>query len=177
MLPMILNVVVDAVIHHWVTVVTPTEAGTGGLGLKIIDLAAYFYANDILVELTQPERLQRTFNVLNSLFDRVELRTNTANMVGMVCQPFHAPGRVLEEDYKRQTTGKGPMFRVRQRRRVEFLECGVEVAMGLLMTHQHIQHGVVRGGGHPPPPPPRDSRTYLVSFPKNLSRIRCPEAG
>ena len=38
--PTIFNVVVDAVIRHWVMVVTPTEAGTGGLGLTIIDLEA-----------------------------------------------------------------------------------------------------------------------------------------
>ena len=38
--PTIFNVVVDSAIYHWVTVVTPTEAGTGGLGLTIIDLAA-----------------------------------------------------------------------------------------------------------------------------------------
>ena len=38
--PAIFNMVVDAVIRHWVTVVTPTEADTGGLVLTIIDLAA-----------------------------------------------------------------------------------------------------------------------------------------
>ena len=36
--PQNFNVVVDAVIRHWVTEVTPTEAGTGGLGLTSIDL-------------------------------------------------------------------------------------------------------------------------------------------
>ena len=55
--PTILYVVVDAVIRHWVTVVTPTEAVTGGLCLTIIDLATYFYADDGLVAPTQPERL------------------------------------------------------------------------------------------------------------------------
>ena len=29
-------VVMDVVIHYWVTVVMPTETGTGGLGLTII---------------------------------------------------------------------------------------------------------------------------------------------
>ena len=43
----------DAIIHHWVMVVMPTELGTGGLGLAIIDLAAYFYSNDDLVVFTQ----------------------------------------------------------------------------------------------------------------------------
>ena len=45
----IFNVVMDAVIHHLVMVVTPSEAETGGLGMTIIDLAAYLYADDGLV--------------------------------------------------------------------------------------------------------------------------------
>ena len=76
--------VIDAVIRHWVTVVTPTETGTGGLGLTIIDLAAYFYTDDGLVASTQPEKLKRAFDVLTGLLDRVGLRTNTENTVGMV---------------------------------------------------------------------------------------------
>ena len=67
--PIILNVVVDTIIHHWVTVVTPTDAGTGGLCLTIIDMAAYFYADNGLVLLTQPERLHRAFNILTGFLD------------------------------------------------------------------------------------------------------------
>ena len=52
--PKILNVVVDAVICHRVAVVIPTEKGTGSLGLTIIDLAAYFYADGGLIASTQP---------------------------------------------------------------------------------------------------------------------------
>ena len=52
--PTIFNVVVDAVIRQWVTVVMTTEAVTRGLGMKIIDLAAYLYANNHLVPSTQP---------------------------------------------------------------------------------------------------------------------------
>ena len=89
----IFNVVLDSVICHWVTVVTPTEARTGFLGLMIIYLLAYFYANDSLVSSTQPERLHRAFYVLAGLFNQVVLWINTVNTVGMVCQPCHAPGR------------------------------------------------------------------------------------
>ena len=76
-------VVVDAVICHWVAVVMTIEAGTGGLGLNIIYLADYFYAKDGLVVSTQPERLQRAFDVLTGLFDWVGLQTNAAKTVGM----------------------------------------------------------------------------------------------
>ena len=70
----IFNVVVDAVIRHWVTVVTPSAEGTGGLGLTIMDLATYFYADDGLMLWTQPERTQRVFDVLTGLFYWVVLQ-------------------------------------------------------------------------------------------------------
>ena len=152
--PTIFNMVVYAVIRHWVKVVTPTEAGTGGLGLTIIDLVAYFYDNNVLVALTQPERLQRDFDVLTNLFDQFGLQKNTGKMVGTVCQTYHELGRMSEDAYKRLTTRIGPTFWEHQRRRVEFPDCGSEAAAGLLMMHHQIQHGVVRGYPIPQPHPP-----------------------
>ena len=100
------------------TVVSPTEEDTEVLGLSIHDLEPYFYANNGLVASTQPERLQRVFDVLTSLFDRVGLRMNMQKMVSMSCQPCHAPGRMSVEAYERRTTGTGPNFWGQQRRRV-----------------------------------------------------------
>ena len=40
--PTIFNVVVDAVIQHWVMVVVATEVGSEVLGVSIQDLAAFF---------------------------------------------------------------------------------------------------------------------------------------
>ena len=57
--PTIFNVVVGAIIRHWVTLVTPSEEVTGVLGMTIITLATYFYADGSLVASTQPERLPR----------------------------------------------------------------------------------------------------------------------
>ena len=51
--PTIFNVVMNSFVRHCLTGVTPTEVGTGGLGLTIIDLAAYFYADGGLVASTQ----------------------------------------------------------------------------------------------------------------------------
>ena len=55
--PTIFNMVVDAVICHWVMVVTSAEAGMGGLGFTIIDCTAYLYANNGLISLTQLEKI------------------------------------------------------------------------------------------------------------------------
>ena len=108
--PTIFNVVVDAVISHWVTVVTPTDVGMGLLGLKIIDLAAFLYADGSLVALTQWERLQRAFHVLASLFGQVGLQTKTGKTVSMLCHPCHAPVRMSEEAYKIRKMGIGTKF-------------------------------------------------------------------
>ena len=99
MSPTIFNVVVDTVIRHWVTVVTPTEAVTGSLGLTIINLAAYFYADGGLMVSIQSERLQSEFDVLSVLFNQVSLQTNTEKTVGMVFQPCHAMGGMSEAAY------------------------------------------------------------------------------
>ena len=84
---MIFNVVVDAVICYWVTVVAPIKDGMEGLVLLIQDLAAYFYVDKGIVASTQIGRIQRDFDVLASLFDQVGLRTNTQETVSMACQP------------------------------------------------------------------------------------------
>ena len=65
-------------------VMTPTEAGKVGFGMMMIELVAYFYANNGLMALNQLERLQRAFDVLTGLFDQVGLRKNTKKTVGMV---------------------------------------------------------------------------------------------
>ena len=84
---MIFNVVVDAIIHNWVTVVTETEGGREGIGLSIRYLEAYFYADDGLVALTQLERSMRAFDILSGLFDRVGIRKNTRKTASMYFQP------------------------------------------------------------------------------------------
>ena len=111
--------VVDAVISYWVPILTPTEADIGGLSLTIIDLAAYLYADDVLVASTQPERLQRAFDVLTGLFNRVSLQTNMLKTVGMVYHPYHAPGGVSETACAQRVTRKGPTFWERQQMRVK----------------------------------------------------------
>ena len=119
MSPTLFNVVVDTVIHHWVAVVVATKEGMEVLGMSIWYLAGYFYADNGLASLTQPERLQRAFEVLTVLFKRVVLRTNTWKTVGMACQPCHTPGRMSVEAYERRTAGTGTTFWERQRGRLQ----------------------------------------------------------
>ena len=59
MSPTIFNVVVDAIIRHWVEVVAPTEAVKEGLNKAVQELSMYFYSDNGLIKLPQKERLQR----------------------------------------------------------------------------------------------------------------------
>ena len=145
--------VVDSIIHHWVTVVAEIEEGTERLGISIWDLAAYFYADNGLIASTQTERLQREFAILTCLFDRVGLSKNTWKAASMACQTCHSPDKMSVEAYERRTTGTGPTVLEIHRRRVHFPEFRDEVAAGLRLMHHHIQHRLGQGGqgAHPPP--------------------------
>ena len=87
MSPTLFKVVVVAVIRHWVKVVAETRKGVEGLDLFIRYLAAYFYANNGIVALTQPEMLQRSFDLLTGLFDQVGLHINTRKVASMDFHP------------------------------------------------------------------------------------------
>ena len=78
---------VDAVIQHWVKMVSVEEVVLDGFGQEIQCLAAFFYYNDRLINSLRPAQIQPALEVLTRLFDRVDLQTNIENMVGMVFQP------------------------------------------------------------------------------------------
>ena len=63
------------------------------------DLVVYFYADDGILILTQPERLQRDFDVLEDLFYRFGPRKNTWKTGSMAFQPCHIPGRMSVFSY------------------------------------------------------------------------------
>ena len=78
---------------------------------------ALFYADDGMVAFSAPCWFQGAFNTLVGLFDRVGLRTNVGNTVGMVFCPCQVAGNQL-------TTGEGPTYRERQKGQVSCRECG-----------------------------------------------------
>ena len=119
--PTIFNVVVDAVVRHWVTLAV-TEADTRGEQEREgRHQSALFYADDGMLALSDPQCLQWAFTQLVGLFDRVGLNTNTGKTFGMTCRPCTAAVNRSEEAYGRLMTGEGPTFRDRKRERVK---CG-----------------------------------------------------
>ena len=80
--PTIFNMVVDAVIHHWVTLVEGEDAGTEVFRQVIQWLAVLFYTENGLLNSPRPARLQEALENLTRLFDRVGFQTNVKKRWG-----------------------------------------------------------------------------------------------
>ena len=74
--PTIFNVVVDAVVRHWLTIAAQEAERRGERGREGRHQAALFYADDGMIALSDPRWLQWAFTQLVGLFDRVGLKTN-----------------------------------------------------------------------------------------------------
>ena len=112
--PTIFNVVVDAVVRHWLEglqTAKEEKGATGGEG----HFSAVFYADDGMVGASEPAWLQGAFSALVAIFDRVGLQTNVDKTVSMACHPCRAgTGNRTMEGYRRRITGDGNSFRKRQ---------------------------------------------------------------
>ena len=144
-MPNIFNVVVDAVVCHWESLMLEEREGgdirddegdgaqTAGRMIwdqdncqcradeghqRLTEKAEFFYANDGMVASTDPGWLQSEFDRLTGLFEWVGLWTNVRKTVGMVCWPFHAAGVRADDAYTRRMTGEGRSFKDRQQERV-----------------------------------------------------------
>ena len=111
MSPTIFNVVVDAVVWHWVHGAVEEAEAREETGREGRHHAALFYADDSMVPSLDPAWIQGAFNALVGLFDRVGLQTNVGKTVGMVCHPFQSVGNITQTAYRRRLTGEGILYR------------------------------------------------------------------
>ena len=73
--PTIFNMVVDSVIHYWVTLVVREEAGPYGFGWAVQCLSEFFYADDGLLDSTKLVWIQAKLDVLKCFY-RLVLQNN-----------------------------------------------------------------------------------------------------
>ena len=83
--PTIFNVVVDAVVRHWVTIAVTQAENRRERGREGRHQDALFYADDGMLASCDPQWLQWAFTQLVGLFDRVGLNTNSGKTVSMTC--------------------------------------------------------------------------------------------
>ena len=114
--PTIFNLVVDAVVRHWVNGVMEEAEARGGTRREGRHQVALFYADDSMVVLSKSACLQGASTALVGLFDRVGLRKNVGKTVSMVCHPFQeGAGNRTEEAYGRKLMREGRSYAERQR--------------------------------------------------------------
>ena len=108
MSPTIFNVVFDAFIQHWVTVVGGPQEGAGRevLGTSIQDILALFCAHDRLVASPKSARLQGAVDAFVGLFDRVVFWGNEGKTVSISCWSFHTPHLWSTEAYNWRVAGR-----------------------------------------------------------------------
>ena len=121
---------VDAVVHHWVFVMTEGAEERGGRGQEDRHHNVLFYANDGMVAFSDPRWLQGTFITVVGLSDRVVLWTNAGKTVGMIFCSCQAAGTHLELAYGQRMTGEVPSYQEQQKVRVQCKECGEDMALG-----------------------------------------------
>ena len=133
--PTILNVVVDAVLCHWVMVVEEEDSGPYGFSRAVQNMAALFYTKNGLLASTRAERLQQVFDALMYFFYRLGMRNNIINTVGMICHTYRSPGGHSAEAYDQRMTGEGQAYKALLKRRVHCRKCVAELATGSLVAH------------------------------------------
>ena len=105
--PTIFNLMVDAVIREWLRQVVSAESARDRItNADIRRLLACFYADDGLVLSGDPEMLQRAFDILTGLFDRVGLRTNTKKTKVMIMLPGKVRTFLSMDAYRAQMDAK-----------------------------------------------------------------------
>ena len=177
--PTIFNVVVYAVVRHWVNSIMEEVEARGETGREGRHQAALFYADDGMVVLLDPVWLQGAFTALVSIFDRVGLMTNAGKTVSMVCHPCQAgEGNRTEEAYRRRITGEGRAYAERQRERMKCMECGEFLAVGSMSSHLMTRHGKAVGRQRLwTPQAEGGARMYRMSFPTKGGPRLCPVEG
>ena len=98
------NVVVDAVVCHWVLLATQEAERRGERGRERRHQAALFYADDGMLASFDPRWLQWAFTILVGLFDKFGLKTNQRKTVSMACWPCSAAGNRSEKSYAHTMT-------------------------------------------------------------------------
>ena len=139
--PTIFNLMVDAVIREWLRQVVSAESARDGItNADIRRLLACFYADDGLVLSREPAMLQRAFDILTGLFDRVGLRTNTKKTEVMIMLPGKIRTCLSADAYRAWMDAK---FREGWKGgEVDCDICGTTLKEVLLRKHLETQHDV-----------------------------------
>ena len=87
-MPTLLNVTVDSVVRHWISLMVEDEAVIQeGLGHAVGQKLRVFYVYDGILGSRDPEWIQGSLNVLVGMFQGIGLVANIAKLKTMACHP------------------------------------------------------------------------------------------
>ena len=89
---------------------------------------ALFYVDYGMFVLLDPQWLQGKFSNLAVMLDRMILRTNYGNTVGMFCRPCQVAETQLEAAYEQRMAGEVPSYREQHKGRVKCREYRYDMA-------------------------------------------------
>ena len=125
--PIIFNVIMDAVLRKWMRNESFGKSDST------------FYADDGLIENTNPIALQKDLDEMISLFEKVGLRTNEDKTQFMVVRAAQAPTAMRKAVYDRIRNG-GETREEWSRQSTTCRECGKELKKASLQRHMEQQH-------------------------------------
>ena len=102
--------------------------------------SAFFYAENGLVESSNSVWIQWSLDMMISLFERVNLHTNVAKTVVMMCHPVPIAVRQSTPAYGRWMTGDDDSHPLRQRHWSVCTKCGADLEAMSLVAHMETQH-------------------------------------
>jgi hypothetical protein len=132
-----------AVVREWLHQAIGDNAMRKGIGDDVANWLVAFYIDNGLVASRDPVWLQSSFDILVSLFERIQLYTNVSKTKVMTCVPGRIREGYTEEEYMLHRSGAETAAN-RKRCRVVCQICGASLQAGSLVSHLETQHDVYR---------------------------------
>ena len=119
---------VDVIVREWLRPILGNESTTARVGEEIRQFQAAFYADNWLVQLRDPVRLQTLLDTLVSLFGSISLRTNVLKTKTIVCVPGRIRTCQSQETYTERMEGLTDVGKWKPKR-VRCDVCGEDLAV------------------------------------------------
>jgi len=124
--PMVFNIVIDAVIHHWEHICQPIP----------MEEASLFYIDDGALTGTDAGWLQASLDAIARGFESFGLLMNASKTKFMVMSGGKYRTKMSSTAYTRHVAGEGMSFKEQSLAKVQCIRCGAEVCRASLRRHQ-----------------------------------------
>ena len=133
--PVIFNIMVDSVLNTFYHIISQQLSQE-----QISQLNIIFYADDGKLAGPIPQHLQQSLNIISDLFKRLGLLMNASKSFAMICKGRTITHTLSDDAYARMTTGIGPDYRTRQRKRIFCPHCQQYIQHAHILNHYQTQH-------------------------------------